>query len=268
MDMDSVLNQMRREHSPTQADKERLRTAISTAIVVGAAAGAAQLSAATGLEGAAVKGAAWVLPVWVKGALGASVVAAAVGSGVYGVNELRSASNATIAPPGAMPDEPQQPRAEVGREINADATPGPTAEAVSPSSIPRVEAPFPRSVASLQVDSSSDKRPTLPGAKARDVIGTASTADSRTSTSLGELRLIGEASKALREGRTEAARSALAEHERRYSNTALGQERAGLDLLARCADSRAPETRRAAEEFLRSSPKSPLAATIRRECIE
>lgn len=265
MDMDSVLNQMRREHSPTQADKERVRTAISTAIIVGAGAGAAQLSAATGLEGAAaVKGAAWILPVWAKGAVGVSVVVAAVGGGVYGVNELRSANHATIATPGGMPNEPQH----TGMEA-AGATVAPMAEATLPNSMRQAEAPLPRVAAVPQADSNATTRLTLRGGKAApDPVGNVSTTESQTLTSLGELRLIGEASKALREGRTEAARSALAEHERRYSNTALGQERAGLELLARCADSHGAETKRAAEEFLRSSPKSPLAGTIRRECIE
>jgi outer membrane protein assembly factor BamD (BamD/ComL family) len=104
--------------------------------------------------------------------------------------------------------------------------------------------------------------------KARTGSNKSNVAQGPTTTSLAELRLIGDASRALREGRTDEARTVLSEHEKRYSNTALSQERAGLDLIARCSDGGSDETRRAAEAWLRSSPKSPLAGTIRRECLK
>ncbi len=277
MDMDSVLNQMRREHSPTPADKERLRAGIATAVIVGGVAGAAQLSAATGLETAtAVKGVGWLVPVWVKGAVGVGAAVAAVSGGVYGVSKLRTSDGVAVEGR-AGPVEHRLSETAAARQVPATTAATTTAatttvegktEVLAPQQPSEVQAASKAVVVSVQRPANSATR-TLGGAElARDQVGAAAKAELHSLTSLGELRLIGEASKALREGRTEAARLALAEHERRYSNTTLGQERAGLDLLARCADSKGPETKRAAEEFLRSSPKSPLAGTIRRECFE
>jgi hypothetical protein len=265
MDIDSVLNQMRREHAPTQEDRDRVRAALTTALVVSGTAGAAHVATTAGVKGAAaangmaaVKGTALALPVWIKGTIGIGTLAAAIGGGVYGVNAYEAArapreaamvqhadvtaANPPVAPVEALPAG-VQPAASFERSV-----------ALSPSVEPMVE----------------QTQTTVPVAHHKSKLGSAKappTANSSTATSLAELRLIGEASRAIREGRTDEARSTLAEHEKRYSNTALGQERAGLDLLARCAEGNSEQTRRAAEALLRSSPKSPLAGTIRRECL-
>lgn len=264
MDIDSVLNQMRREHAPTQEDRDRVRAALTTALVVSGTAGAAHVATTAGVKGAAaangmaaVKGTALALPVWIKGTIGIGALAAAIGGGVYGVNAYEAAraprvaamvqhadvaaANPPVAPVEALPAG-VQPAASFERSV-----------ALSPTLEPKVE----------------QTQTSLPTQKSK-VGGTKTppTANGSTATSLAELRLIGEASRAIREGRTDEARSTLAEHEKRYSNTALGQERAGLDLLARCAEGNSEQTRRAAEALLRSSPKSPLAGTIRRECLK
>lgn len=268
MDIDSVLNQMRQEHSPTQEDRERVRTALSAALIVSGTAGAAHVATTAGLKSAAameggalvngasvVKG-ALVLPVWIKGAVGVGALVAAVGGGVYGVNAYRAAP-APVAQSASAPAQAASPR-------TADVTPG------------AVEVPMVAPVAAIVEPASDAVAQPLPVTRraestpkaARANVAAPAVSSGATLTSLGELRLIGEASKALREGRTDEARSALSEHEKRYSNTALGQERSGLDLLARCAESNSDATRQAAEAFLRRSPKSPLAGSIRRECLE
>lgn len=292
MDIDSVLNQMRQEHSPTQEDRERVRTALSAALIVSGTAGAAHVATTAGLKSAAaqgtstanatsvangaavvkgaaaangaalvngasvVKGAALVLPIWVKGAVGVGALVAAIGGGVYGVNAYRAAP-ARVAPSVSVPAQ------QVARDNAGDLARAVPAQAVVEEQ--PVVAPAP--VADEDAPVVELRRTEAPKASRANVVAPAASSGA-TLTSLGELRLIGEASKALREGRTDEARSALTEHEKRYSNTALGQERSGLDLLARCAESNSDATRQAAEAFLRRSPKSPLAGSIRRECLE
>lgn len=302
MDLDAVLSQVRREHTPTDSDRERIGAALTTALAVGSAIGAAQLSTAVGLKGAsgltgaaglkgaagltgvtgltsetgligavgltsaaglegaaAVKVAALGLPLWIKGALSASVLITAVGGGIYAAGigkqasepprSLQSFDVPAMTPPArgasaarGVPDELAVAEPVVVHD------PSPEVAAQTPPRVAHVvpKGSPPRAAASSPVP--GDGHPSL--------------------TSLGELRLIGEASKALREGRTEEARSALTEHQKRYSNTALVQERAGLELLARCAEGANTATRQAAADFLKSSPNSPLAGSIRRECLD
>jgi hypothetical protein len=286
MDLDAVLSQVRRDHTPTISDRERVGAALATALAVGGAAGAAQvattagikgaaglkgasgvagsagLTSAAGLEGAvAVKGAAALkvavlgLPFWVKGAVGVSVLVGAVGGGLYGVDRPRSSERVdpSSATPVAKVEAPLTRSAP--RDEPAVVEPKVTLEA--------------RAVAVGSTTQPSGSRPESKAANSRVAASSATPIEEGPSlTSIGELRLIGRASKALREGRTEEARSALNEHQRRYSNTALVQERAGLELLARCAEAPDLRTQQAAQEFLKSSPNSPLAGSIRRECLD
>lgn len=257
MDIDSVLNQMRREHAPTPEDRDRVRAALATALVVGGTAGAAHVATTAGLEGAAaIKGTALALPVWIKGAIGVGTLVAAVGGGVYGVNSYR-ATAAKQAPAAALtPAQPAlaSPGADARRLLEPSA-PLASRGIVSPAS------------GAVENEAAAATRPSH-ALKPRSLGTKPAAAQELSTTSLAELRLIGEASRAIREGRTQEARSALSEHEKLYSNTALTQERAGLELLSRCAEGGGDETRRAAEALLKSSPKSPLAGTIRRECLK
>lgn len=268
MDIDSVLNQMRQEHSPTEGDRERVRAALSTALIVSGTAGAAHVATTAGLKGAtAVEGGALVngasvvkgalaLPVWIKSAVGVGALVAAVGGGVYGAKAYRAAPAQVAQSASAPSDQAEHRMPDVAFRGDEAPVVGPVGPAIEPTA-QAIAQPLPmmRRVETASKAARPNSAP--PTASSGAVL-----------TSLGELRLIGEASKAIREGRTDEARSALSEHEKRYSNTALGQERSGLDLLARCAESNSEATRQAAEVFLRRSPKSPLAGSIRRECLE
>jgi hypothetical protein len=265
MDIDSVLNQMRHEHAPTPEDRERVRAALATVLVVSGTAGAAHVATTAGLKSAAtvkgvaaIKGAAMTLPVWIKGAIGVGTLVAAVGGGVYGVNAYQVSHGSPL--PTAVKHTSASAAAPVVERapmVVTDMAPVGPGEAT----VPAVAVALSGSELTVEPRLGVNTKPRGGGAKA-------SAAQATATTSLAELRLIGEASRAIREGRTEEARTALSEHERRYSNTALGQERVGLDLLARCAEGANEETRRAAEALLRSSPKSPLAGSIRRECLK
>lgn len=285
MDIDSVLNVMRQEHAPSAADKARVRAALSAALVVG---GAAQLGTTAGAKGiSAFQGATWALPVWVKGTVGIGAAIAAVGGGVYGVREYTAAQTvaranvaeleAQSAARSAAASSPyEDPRHEEVRPATTPAEMQPRETLLAePEAVTLQGLGDPRSIDPQGLGSQSagvTKPPSgsakSPPMRATTARGVAPADVGHTTTSLDELRLLGEASKALREGRTEQVRSVLSEHERRYSNTALAPERVGLELLARCTDSSSPEVRRAALEFLRRSPNSPLAGNIRRKCLE
>lgn len=257
-DIDSVLKQMRHEHTPSVDDRARVHEALQAALLVGGVAGVTQVTSSAGLKGAAaVKGAAMTLPVWVKGAIGVGAVVASLGGGVYGARTFQAAHEtpssfsstepASLAEPSPVPNQAEVtvPDELAQAESLGDVAP-PVAERVRTSTAP------------------ASKTKTVSHRSMEAPVG----ASSSSLTSLSELRMIGEASRALREGRTEQAKGVLSEHERRYSNTALAQERAGLELLARCSDGANIATRRTAEAFLQDSPNSPLASTIRRECLK
>lgn len=265
MDIDSALNQMRQEHSPTQQDRERVRAALSAALAVSGTAGLAHVATSAGLKGASLKGTVLALPVWIKGTIGVGSLLAAVG-GLQGYNAYQASKRTASPTEQAAPFEPPSARGE-------GAPAEPPIGAGEALALESTNPPSPGEV--TQASAQHDEERTAAG-KSRgknrkapaSLTTTSLTTTSLTTTSLAELRLIGEASRALREGRTEEARSALAEHERQYANTALAQERGALELLARCAEGNSDETRRAAESFLRVSPKSPMAGTLRRECLK
>lgn len=84
-----------------------------------------------------------------------------------------------------------------------------------------------------------------------------------------ELRLIRGAQAALRDGSPARALAFLDEHAARFGPRAiLGEEQAGLRVLALCASGRLDEGRRERERFLARTPDSPMAARVRGACAE
>jgi len=264
MDIDSALNQMRQKHAPTEGDRERVHAALAAALAVSGAAGLVHVATTTGLKGAGLKGTALALPMWVKGSIAIGSLMAAVG-GYHGLSAYRNSKETAATVQQFAPLAPAAQGASANTDGHVESRREPTLERQSnQAAAGEVTAPTAKHVDERTSTSKSRAaHRALASATAASV-----TAASVTTTSLAELRLIGEASRALREGRTEEARSALAEHQRQYADTALAQERGALELLARCAESNSLETRRAAESFLRVSPKSPMAGSIRRECLK
>jgi hypothetical protein len=82
-----------------------------------------------------------------------------------------------------------------------------------------------------------------------------------------ELALLDTASRALERRQLPRVLRALADHERRFPDGALRQERQGLRLIALCELAGAAATaEHRRDEFLRAAPDSPLAARLRRAC--
>ena len=86
----------------------------------------------------------------------------------------------------------------------------------------------------------------------------------RGSSIADELPLLQEAQTALREGRIEDALARTSAHAERFPTGALREERAAVEMLARCAQGSASAT--SLEGFLSTAPESPLKARVRAAC--
>ena len=81
----------------------------------------------------------------------------------------------------------------------------------------------------------------------------------------GEMKLLRTADAALRRGDSAAALSALNQEAAQYPHGALSQEREGMRVIALCS-SGSSQGKSAAQRFLSSAAKSPLASRIRSAC--
>ena len=83
-----------------------------------------------------------------------------------------------------------------------------------------------------------------------------------------ELELIRRAMTSLRDRDPGRALALLDEHERTYPSGAFATERRGLHVVALCAAGKLLEGRSEQASFLRSDGSSPIAARVRRACVE
>ena len=82
----------------------------------------------------------------------------------------------------------------------------------------------------------------------------------------GELPLIEQAQQALQEGNPQRTLSLLGEHERKFPNGMLSEERLAGKALALCQLGQVAEARRAADVLRRSNPHSPLWPRVVKAC--
>lgn len=81
-----------------------------------------------------------------------------------------------------------------------------------------------------------------------------------------EMRLLGAAQRELAAGHGNAALEMLDQHERRFPQGVLSEERRGARVLALCSLGRTREARAEARRFLRTSPESPLVPRVVDSC--
>lgn len=217
-------------HRPGAADRERVRRAIASKIVA-AGAGAA---VGVGVAGATTKAATKGLVLGLLAKLGVPVLLVAGAAGTAAV--LSSPS-----PGGAS-------------ESGAEVAPG---HAPAPRAIPRALQPAsPRSIATapLHVDRVEPVAPAQAPAPLR--------APAPRDDSAEELALVRAMETALRGGDFAEASRLAREHERRFPNGVLQQERAGASAIAACRTGHPA----AGAAFLQAYPSSPLAARVRVAC--
>jgi hypothetical protein len=237
---EALLERARAVGVPTAEDHARVKQRIFAQIGVGAAA-----LASTSTAGAAATGGGIVIVVS-KVALAVVLVAATVGTGI--VMTRHGPQKATIRQAPEPASAVSGSAGPSGVTTNMTATSAvvtdPAAEPVAPPSTvspPKaVEVPPPR-----------PQRSATPA---------------WTSTLPAEADLLRSADESFRAGSPALALAALDEHAARFPSGALVQEREAERVVVLCALGRTQDARTAAGAFLRSWPRSPLAARVRSSC--
>jgi len=250
----ALFKRARAELGPTGADRDRIGHALATRVGVaaGAIAGttkAAAATAAAGASGGAAEAAGLsILSKWIGMALVVGAIGAGGASGYWVTRDLSPAS--TPAPEAAV-----APLA--GWSPSPERTPSRSTSAASDPSAPIGEAPSP-------VATAPSPRPPAPHAAApvtprsTSVPGTAALGD--------ETRLLRAARAAMRSGDASGALALLDEHARLFPRGTLSEERSAERVAALCALERSAEAALEATRFLRATPDSPLAPSVRASC--
>jgi hypothetical protein len=267
-ELDPLFAELRREYEPDAVARQRVRRRVGAAIAVGsvlvtgsaaasiggAASGAGALTGVGKFLGAQVLGAS-VLS-WSAGAKVSAMVAVGLAASLTGGmlwNELSTPPATPVAVSATSPDT--EPVVERARGLRFSAPPVlPTALALPPLEAATSLSDDPSAVVASEVPSAARSRSLNDKAP-------------RSSEVLEDLRLLQQASQALRAGNAGEARSLLDEHERRFPRSVVRQERTGLALLVRCSSTAGESVRADAERFVKAQPNSPLAEHIRKQCL-
>ncbi|AKU98616.1 hypothetical protein AKJ09_05280 [Labilithrix luteola] len=269
----ALLSRTASGFEPTQADRDRLRSALRARMLAGAATAAvvpAAVNAASSTAPPAAAGTTTVLAAAKAGGVvsklalvkigaallvvGAAATTTAVLSTHDGADVPRAPSNlasptATTAPPPAPGDAkavwesaPETAPIEVATASSQDVSPPPRAATVAVpvaarSVSPRVEA-VPSAVRPARADEAFD----------------------------AEMAVMREVQVALRSHDAARALAALDAHDARFGGGALAEERAAARVIALCDLGRQAEASAARSAFLASFPRSLQAERVRRAC--
>jgi hypothetical protein len=268
-ELDPLFAELRREYEPDPEARHRVRQRVAAAVAVGsvfvtssAAASLAGTGSAGVLAGKALGGStaakslgltvlSWSAGAKLSALAGVGLAASLAGGVVW--NEI----NEPLATQVSVSDVSEQvePLVQRARGVHFRA---PTDLRAAPASTPRLEA-----TPSKQDDSSG-----IIASEAPSVAKSGSMSHTpRSSEVLEDLRLLQQASQALRAGNAGQARALLDEHERRFPRSVVRQERTGLGLLVRCSATAGASVRADAERFLKTQPNSPLAEHVRKQCL-
>ncbi len=141
----------------------------------------------------------------------------------------------------------------------------PLQTAVPVASAVLTDAPSPAAVPSPSAD---DRTPEPQRAEASAARPTArsSVAPPPPDSLQEEVRILSRAEQQLNSGHAEEALRTLAEHERRFPDGALAEERTAARVQSLCALGRLPAARAGLAKFARAYPRSPYLARARRYC--
>lgn len=278
---------------PSSEDAARVRAKVATRLAIAMAAGVAASSAtkaatattgagagavATGATGTGVltgtigaTGAKVLLAVAIVGGSAATGGAFALWTAPDGprpaVTTIASASTPSVNARALAEPPPRDPDV-------SDDEPDPSSEAIaSPVSIASLPlAPDDPSPAARRELRSTRASPGAADALAMD----ASAAAPPSSTSVlsvpdavvDEVVLLRSAQAAIARGDGAGALAWLREHEERFPDGVMAEERKAVRVFALCASGRSSEARAAATAFVAASPRSPLAARVKRSCAE
>jgi hypothetical protein len=179
---------------------------------------------------------------------------------VQTVHASATAARATtlaIVPPSA----PAATRVEEGSPEPIE-QPG---RAASASSAPPATAGFAPAASARSTHVERPKRPPVALVEATPVANPTSSVPSEDVLA-AEVRLLGEAQRALREGDAEQSLSLLGEHDQRFPAGALGPEADALRIDAFCAAGRVSDAQAIARHLETQYPRTPLARPLASGC--
>jgi hypothetical protein len=235
----ALINAARSFDDPTDNDQDRVRAAVLMRVGSIAAVGTAAVTAAKASSAAASAApliasslTSATLFSGVAAKIGAVVMLGAIASGAYVA--FRAPAKPTVAVSASKPS------------VAAVVAPAaPAVEAASTIAEPAVDA------ADLPIE---DTKPSP------------SRVRNRAADLEGEMKLLRQADGALRRGDAAAALVALNKHAAQYPGGVLAQEREGVRAIALCSSGNTSAGQSAAQRFLSSASKSPLASRIRSAC--
>ena len=281
---EDLFRSARRGLSPTAGDRERVRARIRAkvaAAAVGAAVTGAAAKAAGATSSAGAAGAAGAAGVGTAGAAGAGVAAKGLSLAFIAkiaVPIVIAGAGLAAAPHVIASRTPVAPLAPAVPATVAQAAPvtsaAPFTPAAPPAPVPVAIEPLP-TVATTTTATTSPfapravaPRPAQPVAAAEAARAPSpATARAPSSANEGEeAALVGAIDAALRSGDSAGALRLAADHQRRFPQGVLSEEREGARVVARCMASRSPSASDAASAFLASHPRSPMRARIAATC--
>lgn len=237
----------RDDDQPSVRDRERIRARLIAELGAAAFASAAVSAPAT-VEASTRLPRTMARSLWARPLIKLAAVAGAAGSLYVGSSLLRTPQ------PMPSPRVPALPQASPPDEEPEQPSPPDVPEARPSPEPPASEAPPER--AARQRRKSAPHAPVLPPKEPAEVVP--------KPTLSAELRLLARAQRALRSGEASEALALAHEHAERFPDGALGEERAGIEALARCM--LGDRSQAAARSFLARAPSSPLSTRVRKEC--
>jgi hypothetical protein len=228
----ALIELARADDEPNAVDRARVRRALGASLATGLAVSSATSAAA----GAGLKAAAGV------GLSGTMKIAMWVGVGMAVGALTTTTAMVALRSPAAAPTSVTRP---APREASPVVTASPPVEET-----PVVE---PSSTATIPLEVTSKPTP--------------SRAPQPSPSSLAaEMRLLETARAALSGGDARRALELIQEHEREFPGGSLSEERRASKVFALCELGRRAEAARAAAEFLRIAPASPLRGRVLDSC--
>jgi hypothetical protein len=256
----ALVSVARAAHDPRPADARRVGAALSAAIPgiqlsvhvhASSTSGALASGGTTVGLGGAVK---WIGVLVAVAAAGAAMTTLRTPSAEHATRKISAAAARVESRPSRAPIASTSPSPNSNPIENAATNVSPASSANTrlrgePASTPKARARRERGAASPATTAASAP----PAARA---------------TTSEELPLIRRAAEALRDHDPALARQLLDQHEVRFPDGALKQERLGMKLVALCEEDKLAEASALRDRFLAENPDSPMAARVQQACRE
>jgi hypothetical protein len=274
----ALLRAARRDHNPTRADSERVRTALAAALLAppvsdlpNEATNAGVNAAGAGKSASGLLSASWIKGVAMLGVVGsASLWAYLEGapepahapSGQSSASAAREVARSEVAPAHEQRAAPA-PAPATSEQSALHAAGAPASSAPSGAAAQAEEAPPARAARARRASARAPKA-TEPADTTRAI----ASAQSSEAAGEAELSLMRRAIAQLNAGAPRSALELLSQHAARYPNGVMSEERDGLRAIALCKEGDLVQGKASALSFLRMYAGSAMAGRVRGACKE